>query len=136
MSIHQSPQPAAPATSTRSHIPPPRVAHVTWAQDIARASFVQHVVSIAFGVCAHDIAASTRRNAATALARQVAMYLTHIAYEMSLTRVAQAFNRDRTTVTHACHLIEDMRDDTRFDERLEALSEYLRCAPMFGRGAR
>jgi len=40
--------------------------------------------------------------------------------ELSLTEVARGFARDRTTVSHACHLIEDRRDDPDFDARLVA----------------
>lgn len=56
-------------------------------------------------------------------ARQVAMYLSHVGMEMSLSRVAFAFERDRSTVAHACHRIEEMRDDTAFDAWLQRLEE-------------
>lgn len=56
-------------------------------------------------------------------ARQIAMYLAHVAMSMSLSRVALAFERDRSTVAHACHRIEEMRDDARFDSWLEALEQ-------------
>ena len=42
---------------------------------------------------------------------------------MSLSRVAFAFERDRSTVAHACHRIEEMRDDASFDSWLEALED-------------
>ncbi len=54
-------------------------------------------------------------------ARQVAMYLSHVGLEMSLSRVANAFDRDRSTVAHACHKIEEMRDEAEFDAWLETL---------------
>lgn len=65
----------------------------------------------------------------TARARQLAMYLMHVVMGQSLTAVGEAFGRDRTTVSYACALIEDMRDDTHFDaevSRLEAVLEALR----------
>jgi len=43
----------------------------------------------------------------------------------SLARVAIAFERDRSIVARACHRIEEMRYDTAFDARLEALEEGL-----------
>ena len=58
-------------------------------------------------------------------ARQVAMYLTHVGLGMSLARVACAFERDRSTVAHACHRIEEMRDDEAFDSWLETLEQSL-----------
>ena len=60
-----------------------------------------------------------------ALARQTAMYLAHVAFGLSLTRVGVCFGRDRTTVRHACALIEDRRDDPRLEFGLTALEAGL-----------
>ncbi len=68
----------------------------------------------------------SRCRADAARARQLAMYLTHVVLGQSLTAVGAAFGRDRTTVSYACALIEDMRDDQAFDAdvtRLETLLE-------------
>jgi hypothetical protein len=40
---------------------------------------------------------------------------------LSLTDVGQIFARDRTTVAHACAVIEDRRDDPVFDRALELM---------------
>ena len=61
----------------------------------------------------------------TALARQLAMYLAHVVLGRSLTEIGDAFGRDRTTVSHACGLIEDMRDDPAFDEEVTAFERHL-----------
>ena len=61
----------------------------------------------------------------TALARQLAMYLAHVVLGRSLTEIGNAFGRDRTTVSHACALIEDMRDDPAFDEEVSAFERRL-----------
>ncbi|MEL7391936.1 MAG: helix-turn-helix domain-containing protein [Pseudomonadota bacterium] len=69
-------------------------------------------------------------------ARQVAMYLTHVGLGMSLSRVAIAFERDRSTVAHACHRIEEMRDDPAYDTWLEALELGIATvAPLLARAA-
>lgn len=60
-----------------------------------------------------------------ALARQTAMYLAHIVFGLSYTRVGICFGRDRTTVRHACALIEDRRDDPACDIGLSALETAL-----------
>lgn len=52
---------------------------------------------------------------ATSHVRQVAMYVCHVAYSMPMGEVAQAFGRDRTTVGHACRMVEDRRDDRAYD---------------------
>jgi ATPase involved in DNA replication initiation len=66
-----------------------------------------------------------RCRAGTARARQLAMYLSHVVLGRTLTEVGEAFGRDRTTVSHACALIEDMRDDPAFDSELERLEQLL-----------
>ena len=82
-----------------------------------------------FDVDPNEISARTRRTARIAFARQVAMYLTHVAFRMSLARVGAAFGRDRSTAAYACHLIEDRRDDLGFDAHLDAMEAFLRAAP-------
>lgn len=60
-----------------------------------------------------------------ALARQLAMYLTHVGFGLTLTQVGACFERDRTTVRHACALIEDRRDQPAFDLAVSALEAGL-----------
>ena len=65
----------------------------------------------------------TRRCPRAAFARQVAMYLAHVACGLTLTQVGEVFSRDRTTVAHACSRVEDLRDDAAFDRSLELLED-------------
>ena len=102
------------------------------AEFTARAHLVRHAVAYAFGVSADDLSAPTRRSRKSAFARQAAMYLAHVAFEWPLGRVGQAFGRDRSTAAHACHLIEDMRDDAEFDARMDALEAGLKSIPGAG----
>ena len=60
-----------------------------------------------------------------AFARQLAMYLTHVGFGLNLTEVGACFERDRTTVRHACVLIEDRRDQPVFDLAVTALETGL-----------
>lgn len=62
-----------------------------------------------------------------ARARQLAMYLAHVGLGLSLTRVGIGFGRDRTTVRHACALIEDRRDDPALELALAAIEAGLRA---------
>lgn len=98
-------------------------------EDAARARLASSLSGYVFGVDQTDLYAPTRGVQAVSLARQVAMYLTHVSFGLSLARVANAFVRDRSTVAHACHLIEDRRDDPAFDDMLEALEIAARAAP-------
>jgi chromosomal replication initiation ATPase DnaA len=68
---------------------------------------------------------NSRCSLPAARARQLAMYLCHVVFRRTLAEIGDAFGRDRTTVSHACALIEDMRDDPGFDEEVCALERLL-----------
>ncbi|MEW5963393.1 MAG: helix-turn-helix domain-containing protein [Pseudomonadota bacterium] len=78
-----------------------------------------------FGIGAGELGRATRGEARVALARQVAMYLAHVGRGHSFTEVGRQFARDRTTVAHACGVIEDRRDDPVFDRTLELLEQVV-----------
>jgi chromosomal replication initiation ATPase DnaA len=87
------------------------------------------LAEVAASAIAHLPAASLRHaqrgRRPVARARQTAMYLTHVAFGLSLTRVGICFGRDRTTVRHACALTEDRRDDPALELGLSALEAGL-----------
>ncbi len=93
-----------------------------------RIGMAQAIVAHAYDVPLEEIAAATRRCKRAALARQVAMYLSHVVFGMTLSQVAYAFRRDRTTASHACRLVEDMREDPDLDRVLDWLETLLRGA--------
>lgn len=101
----------------------------TRARDAAAARLAAGVASYALSVELEEITGDARGSADAAFARQVTMYLCHVAFELSLGRVAAACGRDRSTVAHACHLIEDRRDDPGFDDWINAMEMMLRDAP-------
>lgn len=82
---------------------------------------IDPAVAAVFEVDIDDLCAATRRSPRAAFARQVAMYLAHVVCGLSLTEVGALFARDRTTVAHACEVVEDRRDDADLDGRLEHL---------------
>ena len=88
----------------------------------------QAVVAHLYDVSMDDLKAGTRRGARAAFARQVVMYLLHVVYGLSMSDVAQTFGRDRSTAAHACHRVEDLRDDPQFDRQLAHLENLLREA--------
>jgi len=61
----------------------------------------------------------------TAKARQLAMYLSHVILGRSLAEVGEAFGRDRTTVSHACAAIEDLRDNPAVEAEIAALERAI-----------
>jgi chromosomal replication initiation ATPase DnaA len=98
-------------------------------EDEASAELAAGVAGFALRVAPDEILDASRGSADAAFARQVAMYLCHVAFELSLARVASAFGRDRSTVAHACHAIEDRREEPQFDFWIESLEAMLRAAP-------
>lgn len=72
---------------------------------------------------------TTRRRHRTpvARARQLAMYLSHVVLGRTLTEIGEIFGRDRTTVSYACALIEDLRDDPQFDDEVSGLEQQIRA---------
>jgi hypothetical protein len=67
----------------------------------------------------------SRGGAQVAAARQLAIYLAHVALGYDLTRLAAAFGRDRATLRHALRRIEDERDDPAFDRQITGLETIL-----------
>ncbi len=103
--------------------------------DEAAAQLAAGVTSYGLGVPAEHILGEQRGSHDVAFARQVAMYLCHTGFELSLTRVAIAFGRDRSTAASACHLIEDRREEPQFDFWIGALEAMLCDPPPPSNGA-
>lgn len=97
--------------------------------DIAAARVAVSVAAFALNVPPEEVADRNRGRAEVAFARQVAMYLCHVGFELSLARVAAAFGRDRSTVAHACHIVEDRREHWNFDRWISLLEATIRNAP-------
>jgi chromosomal replication initiation ATPase DnaA len=97
----------------------------------AHAQLCLGVVAIAFGMLPSEILSASRRGP-VAFARQTAMYLLHVVFRTSLARVGRAFGRDRTTASHACHVVEDARENPEIDALIEACAISLRTLPELG----
>lgn len=98
-----------------------------------RVAMAQETVARAWNVSISEMRSPTRRRAPVAQARQIAMYLSHVIYGVSLSSVGRHFGRDRTTAAHACRRIEDRRDDENFDRLLDEIACRL---PDAGEGAK
>ncbi|UIJ70657.1 helix-turn-helix domain-containing protein [Aurantimonas sp. HBX-1] len=91
----------------------------------------REIASAFFAIPVTDIARPSRAVAPVCEARHVAMYLAHVVFQVSLSGIAEAFGRDRTSVAHAVRRIEDRRDDAAFDTmltRLETLAHAVKTA--------
>lgn len=97
-------------------------------QDFDLAQLAASLVGYSLKKPADLILMEGRGPADAAFARQVAMYAVYVSFGVSLARVAAAFGRDRSTVAHACHLVEDRRDDPELDAWLDNLDRTLKEA--------
>lgn len=93
--------------------------------DAAHARLAASLVAYGLSQSSNAILKAGRGTAEAAFARQIAMYILYVGMGLSLTRVAAAFGRDRTTVSHACHQIENRRENPDFDDWLESLEASL-----------
>lgn len=89
---------------------------------------VTALVAAVTGISMELLFARQRSTAPVAAARQLAIYLAHVGLGLPQADVAQAFNRDRSTVAHACRRIEDMRDREPFDRHVARLEACVRWA--------
>ncbi len=96
--------------------------------DLARriAREAMEVTSARFEVQIYELGSRQRMRARVAYARQIAMYLWHVIGQLSLGEISEAFGRSRATVGHACHALEDRRDDPEFDAHIETMERELR----------
>ncbi len=81
-----------------------------------QAAVIRQLTAHLFQIPVEELQSPTRRRPTAALARQVAMYVCHVSLGFSFSDVGELFDRDRTTASHACRVIEDRRDDRDFDE--------------------
>ncbi|MEP7457005.1 helix-turn-helix domain-containing protein [Phyllobacterium sp. SB3] len=89
---------------------------------------VLDILSAFFNISGRDLRSHSRCERAVARVRQIGMYVVHVTLGMSMTEVGRAFGRDRSTVAHACHLIEDMREDQDFDRIVQTVETVVRAA--------
>jgi chromosomal replication initiation ATPase DnaA len=91
----------------------------------ARETRLFQAIEAALSVRRAELCARTRGRHDIALARQTGMYLARIALGMTLADAGLLFGRDRTTAAHACRLVEDLRDDPRFDAMLDLMEAFV-----------
>lgn len=98
--------------------------------ETALAQLVCAIVSIEFGVKSVDLLSPTKGPAHLSYARQVAMYLMHVVFQIRVAGVGRAFGRDPSTASYACRIIEDERENTLFDHKLQILEEFLNSSAI------
>lgn len=88
--------------------------------DILRCRVTWRLVAELFAAaCERDLPEGAARRRPRCHMRQIAMYLSHVVLSVPYQTIATAFGRDRTTVMHACSVVEDRRDDAGYDRFVE-----------------
>ena len=108
---------AAPASGMKAGRDPGREEVV-----MARCDAAIDIIAALFDLPGRELRRAGRSTTDIARVRQIAMYVAHVVLQLNMGEVGRGFGRDRTTVLHACHLIEDLRDDPEFD-RIVATAE-------------
>ncbi len=90
------------------------------------------IVAALFTVSSKELRKAGRTVEPVSRVRQIAMYVAHVVLRLTQGEVGRGFGRDRTTVVHACKVIEDMRDDPEFD-RVVAVVERVADAAFRAR---
>lgn len=115
---------------TQSPVPDPPWPACLHRQGAGLKTMLEQTVALVFDVALDQIQLPTRGPAQVAVARQVAMYLAHVACGLSLTDAGALFGRDRTTVAHACQVVEDKREEPAFDQAIELLECVVKVLAM------
>jgi chromosomal replication initiation ATPase DnaA len=80
------------------------------------------------GLKVRDLLRPSRGELDIARARQLAMYLVHVLLSRPQDVVGVLFGRDRTTVAHACRVMEDRRDDPAIEAEIASIEAALDAA--------
>jgi Bacterial dnaA protein helix-turn-helix len=95
---------------------------------------MQDVLAACFSVSGRELRAQGRARAEICRVRQIGMYVAHVIAGLSMFEVGLGFQRDRSTVAHACHLIEDLRDDPDFERVILMIERIAEAAFARGEG--
>ena len=94
--------------------------------DTARAHLIVSAVAAEFSVPEAGILGQRKGKSEISYGRQIAMYLMHCIFGTTKSRIAEVFGRHFSTVSHACNVIEERRDDPVLDRKLIGLENRLR----------
>lgn len=112
-----------------------RFSHVADERSMEMCECVIDIVAALFNVSGKELRRPGRSSTAISRVRQIGMYVAHVVLRLTMAEVGRGFSRDRTTVQHACHLIEDLREDAEFD-RILSLTERVTAAAFRNREVR
>lgn len=116
---------------------PARVQAIHDADAVEACDTVIDLLAVFFNVSGRQLRSPKRTSAAISRVRQVGMYVAHVSLGIKMAMVGTGFGRDRSTVMHACHTIEDLREDDDFDLVVARFDMLVQVAfTLHGRGGR
>ena len=95
---------------------------------IAICDGVIDLMAAMFSISGKQLRSPRRQRRSVARVRQIGMYVAHVTLRMRMADIAIGFGRDKSTVTHACHVIEDLREDAEFNAVVAKAEEITRVA--------
>lgn len=87
--------------------------------------FVNQMIASTFDLKSEKLLQNDRGEARLTRARQISMYLMNTSLSMNFVEIAAFYRKDRTTVSHACSVVEGLRDAPDFDDRLLELEKTI-----------
>ena len=89
------------------------------------ADYVERLVARNHRVGMAELRAVGRPTARVARARHLAMYLQRVLLQLSCEEIGRRYGQHRTSVSHACRKVEELRDRKFFDRRVQRLEDRI-----------
>lgn len=94
-----------------------------------RAGLARLIAAQVHGVTVEELRKPTRGRPHVSRARQIAIHLTRRVFGLSYNQLAAEVGRDRSTIQHACDLVERMREENaEFESSIGWMETMLRRA--------
>lgn len=126
--------PAAPRPAATFHARSVTEEAVT-ERSLELCEYMLDIVAAMFNVCGKALRKPGRSPLAVSRVRQIAMYVSHVILGLGMRDIGCGFGRDRTTVLHACQVVEDMRDDADFDAIVHSVERVAAAVLRFRGGS-
>jgi hypothetical protein len=118
--------PAAAADSPASQLASP-----SGMSPVQACGIVRHLVDELLMLIGDRVQMRRDRRRALCHIRQIAMYVCHVSLGIAQSDIGEAFGRDRTTVGHACGVVEERRENAAFDDFVSTVERIANT--VFGR---
>jgi hypothetical protein len=116
----------SPAPHLASHLASP-----AGMSPVQACGIVRHLVDELLMLIGDRVQMRRDRRRALCHIRQIAMYVCHVSLGMPQSEIGEAFGRDRTTVGHACGVVEERRENAAFDDFVSTVERIANT--VFGR---